>query len=290
MRGKPSFLHIAMKKLFVLLVGAIIASSVFAGSISRGGGSFSSSRSFSSSPARSLGMSRPSISPSRPSYSTPMPSTSPRYSAPAPSVAPSYRAPSSGGGFLSSFGGSFAGSMLGNAIFGHGSGGGGTTVVNGGGAGGGAPTVISQGYSGPSFFDILGFLLVAVIIGLSLWLLWRTFRSSGASPQDEDDATLPFSPVVRFMEIQKAFAAKDVQTLRTLLGPDLVEQILADLPDEPGECTLKSVVYSVLDVSGRVISIRFMAKDTADDSTLKETWHFLRAPYGTSWLLNGIEQ
>lgn len=301
-----------MKKLLTFFLAASMVASSFAGSISRGGGSFSRSV---SSPARSIGMSRPTVtrpatSPSyAPGYSTPRPTTTPTYSGPAPMAAATHApvvAPSTGSTFLSSMGGSFVGSWLGSSI--GSSHGGGTTVVNNGGAGGvpggavlggvpgaAGPVVVAQ--AAPSF-SLAGFLanalvciLLAAAIGGLVWFLWGLVKSKrremqalafSDSPQD-----LPFGPISRFLELQRAFASKDTTTIRAYTTSDLGEQLVHDLPAEATSMTLKSITYDVLDVGARVLSIRHTAIDTQDDTLVDEVWHYTK-DHGT-WLLAGIE-
>lgn len=302
-----------MRKLFTFLLAALLAVTAYAGSISRGGGSFSRSVS-SASTARSIGMSRPSVSkpsstsnyastsrPSyKPSYTPPRPTTSPQYA-----PAPSYSSGGSGGGFLSSMAGGFTGSALGSMLFGnHGSG---TTVVNNGGGGvapavGGAamagapvayaaPVTVS---SGPTMAGLLGNILLCLfllcLIGALIWFVWGVIKTARqrAAEVEMDPEELPFSPIAKFIAIQQAFAARDTMALHVLLGPDMVDQAVADLPDEPSEYTLANIAYHVVDVSPFTISVHFTADDKSDNTTLNEMWHFRRI--GSSWVLNGIEQ
>lgn len=242
--------------------------------------------------------SRPSVAPS---YAPPRPTTTPSYSAPAPTVTHSTSG-SSGGGFWSSFGGAAAGSLVGQAIGGGiGHGGGGTTVVNAGGSGavpvastgavvaGAAPVVVAS--PGPSVASILAsvllWLILAGAIALLVWFMVRVYKAARQERMQESPAALPFSPVSRFLEVQRAFAAKDVPALRALLGPDLIDQTLADLPEEATTPKLAGISYTVADASDGVISIHFKADDLMDNTKLDEVWHFTRV--GGSWVLNGID-
>lgn len=295
-----------MKKLISFLACVLLATSAMAGSFSRGGGSFS--RSFSSpSPARSIGMSRPSVAPSYsrpaapPSYTPPRPTTTPSYSAPATTVTHSTSG-GSGGGFWSSFGGAAAGSLVGQAIGGGIGHGGGTTVVNAGGSGavpvastgavvaGAAPVVVAAS-PGPSVASILAsvllWLILAGAIALLVWFMVRVYKAARQERMQESPTSLPFSPVSRFLEVQRAFAAKDVAALRALLGPDLIDQTLADLPEEATTPKLTGISYTVADVSDGVVSVHFTADDLMDNTKLDEVWHFTRV--GGSWVLNGID-
>lgn len=202
-------------------------------------------------------------------------------------------------------GGAVVGSMIGNALTNnHGS----TTVVTGGGAAPVAAPVAGQSvspgveYAAPAtvvaatqpsssvsssiwsfLFGLIGLVLIAALIWAVVSFV-RRYRSERAM----NTSRLPFSPVALFLEIQHAFAAKDVPALRNLLGGDLLDQLVADLPDEPTKCKLAGISYEVLDIDRDVISIAFKADDLMDNTKLNETWHFVRD--GKSWVLNGIEQ
>lgn len=201
-------------------------------------------------------------------------------------------------------GGAVVGSVVGNALSNNHSN---TTVVTGGGAApvAAAPaqvvspgveyaapaTVVATQQSSSSFassiwsflFGLIGLVLIAGLIWFVVSVI-RRYRSERAVTT----STLPFSPVSKFLEVQRAFAAKDALALRNLLGGDMYEQILADLPDEPAESKLTGISYEVLDIDGDVISIAFKADDLMDNTKLNETWHFVRE--GKAWVLNGIEQ
>ncbi|KAF1042601.1 MAG: hypothetical protein GAK35_02648 [Herbaspirillum frisingense] len=301
-------------KAFVVSLTMVMSATAFAGSISRGGSSFSASRA-SSSPARSMGAVRPSVVPSTPKPTNtpparPVPSTSPRYArTPTPRAsppehisAPAAAAPSSGGTFLSSFGGSFLGSMLGSNLGSHG---GGSTVVNNN---GGVPASAGAagndgGYSGAAssyaqasgestlsrvFAWILGAAVVAAgLVALTLGLVHLRRRQKAAEEAAQEEADrMPFSPVGLFNQLQRAFAGKDEPALRRLLGPDMVDQLLANLPEEKSVEKLANITSEVLDRSPNVISVHFTADDLADNTKLNEVWHFRR--FGTAWQLNGI--
>ena len=134
--------------------------------------------------------------------------------------------------------------------------------------------------------------LVTGLIALVLFIAWRAFKAERQKRAEEaiealGFSPLPFSPVERFMGVQRAFAGKDEQALRQLLGPDLIDQILADLPEQPSQATLAGVSYVMVDRRSDVISIHFNGHDKQDDSELSETWHFIR--YGGAWVVNGID-
>ena len=204
-------------------------------------------------------------------------------------------------------GGALVGSMVGNALTNnHGSN---TTVVTGGGAVpvAAAPVAAQAGapvveYAAPatvvataqpttsissSIWGFLSGLIGLVLIAALIWAVVsfvRRYRSERAVTT----SNLPFSPVSKFLEVQRAFAAKDALALRGLLGEDMYDQLMADLPNEPTESKLVGISYEVLDIDSDVISIAFKADDLMDNTKLNETWHFVRD--GKAWVLNGIEQ
>jgi hypothetical protein len=259
---------------------------------------------------------RPSTTPSpstTPGYSNPAPSYG---SAPAPN----YGGGGFGGGgvtngsmFMSSLGGSLAGNLLGNALFGHGShGGGGTTVINNGtpssgGSGGSVSNgVVASGPgggfvdSGPggsnfsqpkkeytvwSFIaDLIGFVfVVAILLGIA-WLFYKGFQMvRNFINKERGVSTQPFNPTARFWEIQRAFAAADVPFLKTLLGPDLVDEATNGL--EASTLSLSGVSHEVRLNNNTEFSIWYTFTDAGE--TVNQVWHYEK--FGTDWLLNGIE-
>ena len=127
-----------------------------------------------------------------------------------------------------------------------------------------------------------------VFIAALLAVVWFVVNKIKRVRAKANPGGLPFSPVGRFLEVQYAFASKDAGVLRALLGKDLVDQILANLPEgEPRQQTIWAVHYNVVDVSTNAISIIYTAEDSADNTTLQETWHYV--PSGAAWVLNGIE-
>jgi len=257
----------------------------------------------------------------RPS-TTPTPSTTPGYSnsapsygsAPSPGFSPGYSAPSpgigAGGVFMSSLGGSFAGTFLGNALFGHGShGGGSTTVINNGtpsaGSGSVSNGVVASGPSngfdsGPgssnfsqpkkeytvwSFIaDVFGFVIVvALLLGIA-WLFYKGFQLvRNFINKERGVSTQPFNPTQQFWTIQKAFAAADVATLNSLLGPDIVDELTNGLT--PSTVTLHNVSHEVRLTNNTEFSIWYTFEDAGQ--TVNQVWHYEK--FGKDWKLNGIE-
>ena len=216
----------------------------------------------------------------------------------------------SGGGFGSTFMGAMTGTMVGNALFGnHGNSGGGTTVINNGTPGtvtsstssGVYPstTVSSDGavvtsssivqpkkeYDVWSFIaDVIGFVFVIAILGLIAfggYLAFKAIRSYVNKERGVSD--LPLQPTQRFWEIQKAFSTADVDTLKTLLGPDIVDELTNGL--EPQTLTLKNVSHEIRLQNSHELSVWYKFED--DGEEVNQVWHYER--FGSAWKLNGIE-
>lgn len=244
-------------------------------------------------------------------YSSPSPSYG---SANTPSYGGGYAAPSpglgAGGVFASSLGGSLVGTMIGNSLFGHGSHGSGTTVINNGTPSGGtvssggnvAPqtlvgsdgtVVTSNGFVQPkkeytvwSFIaDLIGFVfVVAILLGIA-WLLYKGFQLVRTYVNKERGVSnTPFNATQRFWEIQKAFAAADLTTLQTLLGPDVVDELTMDL--QPSSITIKNVSHETRLQNASEFSIWYKFNEI-DGSEINQVWHYEK--FGNDWKLNGIE-
>jgi len=256
----------------------------------------------------------------------PTPTTTPGYSNPGPTYGsaptPNYGGSGFGGGggglgaggvFMSSLGGSLAGNLLGNALFGHSSHGGGTTVINNGtpSAGGGSGSVsngvvasgptngFDNGPGGSSFSqptkkeytvwsfiaDIIGFVfVVAILLGVA-WLFYKGFKmvKNFVNRERGVATTMPFQPTARFWEIQRAFAAADVSFLKTLLGPDLVDEATNNLT--PSTITLHNVSYEVKLTNPREFSVHYTFEDAGE--VVDQVWHY--ELHDGDWKLNGIE-
>jgi hypothetical protein len=201
---------------------------------------------------------------------------------------------------MSSLGGSFAGTILGNAISGNHGNNGGTTIVNNG--GGTAPvqgsvdgsgTVIqsapvaqqsSGGGMGSIIWNVILFaVLIAVIVGICL-LFYKGFKMLMEYVNKERGvSTIPFNPTQRFWEIQKAFAAADLVALKGLLGPDVADEMTNDL--QPSTITLHNVSHEVRLSNRNEFSIWYKFEDGGEE--VNQVWHYER--FGQEWLLNGIE-
>lgn len=248
------------------------------------------------------------------------PSTTPNYSNSGPSYGsantPNYGGGGFGGGvtngstFMSSLGGSFAGTVLGNMIFGgHGSHGGGTTVINNGGSGtAGVPSsgsvAAGPGVSGDSQFnpggvssqpkkeytvwsfiaDVIGFVfVVAILLGVA-WLFYKGFQMvRNFINKERGVSTQPFNPTQQFWRIQRAFAEADVTELKVLLGPDIVDEMTNGLT--PSTVTLHNVSHEVRLANNTEFSIWYTFEDAGE--TINQVWHYEK--FGKDWKLNGIE-
>lgn len=293
-----------MKRLLLSVIAVLFSTVAVAGSFSSGGRSFGGGS--SSSSARSMGMSRPATVPSTPTYSRPS------YTAPAPKPSTTTSSvPSStnnttvihhdsgggGGGFMSSFGGSFLGSMLGSSIASHPVAAAPVVAgapVAGGMATSGGAVVVEQGPSfGAMFLGFILILMAAGILGMLIYGFVSYFREQREEKQRMEkfqmmkgNLPLPFSPVSMFLGIQRAFASRDEAALRGYLGEDMIEQALADLPSEVRESKFVGVTYETREVNDNVISILFKATDAIDNIKVNEVWHFTKQQ--GRWVLNGI--
>lgn len=235
--------------------------------------------------------------------STPAPhyTPTPHYSSPAPVVV------QSGGGFGSTFMGAMTGTMVGNALFGNHSNGGGTTVINNGTPNNGGtvatgPGVVSgndaqfnpggvsvqpkKEYGVWSFIaDVIGFvILLAVLTGLA-WVVYKGFQMvRNYVNKERGVSNIPFQPNQKFWEIQKAFAAADVTALQNLLGPDVVDELTNGLT--ASTLTLKNVSHEVRLANNTEFSIWYKFED--DGTEVNQVWHYEKFGGGV-WKLNGIE-
>ena len=249
------------------------------------------------------------------------PSTTPGYSNPGPTYGsaptPNYGGGYGGGGvtngsmFMSSLGGSLVGNMIGNSLFGHGSHGGGTTVINNGTPSGSGGSVsngavasgpgggfVDSGPGGSSFSqpakkeytvwsfiaDVFGFVIViALLLGVA-WLFYKGFQLvRNFINKERGVSTQPFNPTQQFWTIQKAFAAADVAQLQTLLGPDVVDELTNGLT--ASTVTLHNVSHEVRLSNNTEFSIWYTFEDAGE--TINQVWHYEK--FGKDWKLNGIE-
>lgn len=247
-------------------------------------------------PAQAAGTSTGSTTGSS-SYSAP----APQYSAPAPVVVQS-----GGSGFGSSFAGALGGTIVGNALFGNHGNGGGTTVINNGTPSNGTvttgPSVVdSNGQSvsngtvvvqqkesmgmGTIILNIILFAILVFVIFIVVFLFYRGFKLAKEYIDKERGVgpNMPFQPTAQFWEIQKAFASADIDKLKTLLGPDMVDEMTANL--QPSTISLHNVSHEVRLNTPREFSVWYKFED--DGAEVNQVWHFEK--FGSTWQLNGIE-
>lgn len=230
------------------------------------------------------------------SFSSPSPSyaPAPNYGSPAPVVV------QSGGGFGSTFLGAMTGSMVGNALFGNHGHGGGTTVINNGTPGttngvvsSGEGVVTSNGmvvlpkkeYTVWSFIaDVIGFVIVVILLLCVAWLIYKGVRLIyDYINKERGVSTQPFNPTKQFWQIQNAFSLADVDVLKTLLGPDVVDEMTNGLT--PSTITLHNVSHEVRLTNNTEFSVWYKFEDGGEE--VNQVWHYEK--FGRDWLLNGIE-
>lgn len=238
------------------------------------------------------------------------PVTAPRV-APAPSYG--YATPpapqvTNGSTFMSSLGGSFVGSALGNMIFGNHGSGGGTTVINNTGGGSApsasaaaastAPAVDPNGFSpmpaqsvAPSYGigslikDIfLTVFLIGLIVGVA-FLFYKGYKMIRDYVRKERGVatTLPFDPLQQFWKIQRSFAAADVGELRLLLGGGIENELTQNLA--VSEVSVYNVSYELVLSNATEISVHYTFFD--DNEEIDQVWHYER--HDAQWKLQGIE-
>lgn len=207
--------------------------------------------------------------------------------------------------FMSSLGGSFLGSWIGSSIGNHNSSGGTTVINNGGGSSGTAGAVGPSAGSIDSQFnpggvsvqpkkeygvwsfiaDLIGFVfVVAILLGIA-WLLYKGFQMvRNYVNKERGVSNIPFQPNQKFWEIQKAFAAADVDALQNLLGPDVIDELTNGLT--PSTLTLHNVSHEVRLANNTEFSIWYRFED--DGAEVNQVWHYEKFGGGL-WKLNGIE-
>jgi hypothetical protein len=208
---------------------------------------------------------------------------------------------------MGSLGGAVAGTLIGNALFNHGNNGGTTVVNNGSGGSNGSSSssatgMVDQGGQGSQTQpmispqqssygswgftkDVISFaFLIAILVGLA-WLFYKGFKmvSSYIKRERGDVLTQPFSPTAKFWEIQKAFGAADIEKLKGLLGPDLVDELTMDA--QPSELALHNVSHEIVLNNPREFSIHYTFEDSGE--VIDQVWHY--ELHNSSWKLNGIE-
>lgn len=105
---------------------------------------------------------------------------------------------------------------------------------------------------------------------------------------DADDYQIDFSLVERFLQINRALAKRDSDTLSRLVSADMLGNMSALLPDEPYYFTAL-VAYEVIATDRRdgLMSVFYTGEDLHDKEAINEVWHYKR--HGDAWLLVGVE-
>ena len=234
----------------------------------------------------------------RPVPVAPRPTTTPGVVPSAPTYGnapvPSYSQPYGGGSpFMSSLGGSFLGSWLGSSMGSRNnapvvvnSGGGYAAPTEVGGVSAVAPQAVPKSYGiGDFIIDVLLFaILIALLVGLGL-LFYKGMKMMKAYVARERGIgpAQPFNPTAQFWLVQKAFAEGDAVMLKSLLGPDLVDEGTRNL--EKSELTLSKVSHEVVLNNPREFSVHYKFND--DLVVVDQVWHYEK--FDNVWKLNGIE-
>lgn len=133
--------------------------------------------------------------------------------------------------------------------------------------------------------DVIAFaILVALVVGIA-FLFYKGFKmvKNFVNRERGVGESQPFPPTARFWEIQRAFATADVASLKTLLGPDLVDEATQNL--EATTLNLSGISHEVRLNTPREFSVWYTFTD--GDETINQVWHFEK--FGNVWQLNGIE-
>lgn len=158
-----------------------------------------------------------------------------------------------------------------------------------------APVVVQQqkGYSLFSLIgDMLGFAIVALLAlgivfgGYMLFKRTRKFIEQEKQEAVEEraaDPVQPFAPVGKFWAIQRAFSDADVVALKSQLGPDVVDELTANL--EPTVIQISNVSSDVLLLTNTEFSVHYTFTD--NNEQVNQVWHY--EVHDGQWKLNGIE-
>lgn len=138
------------------------------------------------------------------------------------------------------------------------------------------------------------------ILALMGFAMWRKSRRPKANASmrpattyaDSDfnvkamTADLPFTPMTMFWDIQRAHAGADAATLRQLLGPDLVDEMVANATTI-SPMTLSGVSYVLADdgLESGIITVQYTFYDAGE--RVIQNWHYIEV--AGHWLLNGID-
>ena len=137
---------------------------------------------------------------------------------------------------------------------------------------------------GSFILDVILFaVLIAVVVGLSV-LLYKGFKMlRGYVDNERGVDSNPFAPTERFWTIQKAFGAADKETLKSLLGPDMRDEVLNNIT--PCELNISKVSHEVRLLNNREFSVLYKFDD--EGSYVVQVWHYEK--HDGEWKLNGIE-
>lgn len=241
---------------------------------------------------------------SRPAYAPTNPATTPVYSQPASNV-------TNGSTFMSSLGGSFVGSALGNMIFGNHGATGSTTVINNGAGGSAAPAastttgpssgaipyvdsngvVTTQQYQ-PQSYGLWGFIkdvflfgVLVLLIGGIGFVFYQGFKKLKAYWNRERGVATaqPVNPTQMFWRIQQMHSEGSVSGLTELLGPNIVDELTQNL--KPYTLLISRVSHEVVLSNAQEFSVHYTFYE--DGARLDQVWHY--ELINGSWKLNGIE-
>ena len=246
----------------------------------------------------------PSTVQSRPAYAPTNPATTPVYSQSASNV-------TNGSTFMSSLGGSFVGSALGNMIFGNHGSSGSTTVINNGTGGSAAPAatttagpsagpttyvdsngVVTSQQHQPQSYGLWGFIKDVFLIGVLVLLIggigfvfYQGFKKLKAYWNRERGIApvQPVNPTQMFWRIQQMHSEGSVSGLTELLGPDVIDELTQNL--QPYTLLISQVSHEVVLSNAREFSVHYTFYE--DSTKLDQVWHY--ELINGSWKLNGIE-
>lgn len=140
--------------------------------------------------------------------------------------------------------------------------------------------------------DMLGFVIVAALALAIVFGGYMVFkRSKKFIEQEKQEAAevhaaeiaQPFAPVSKFWTIQRAFSDADVVALKAQLGPDVVDELTANI--EPTAIQISNVSSDILHLTSTEFSVHY--KFTDNNEQIDQVWHY--EVHDGQWKLNGIE-
>jgi hypothetical protein len=268
----------------------------------------------SMSGGRSVGVSRPAVVRSVPTYRPAPVAAAPRpaLTTPAAPVAPAthnttiihQNGGGGGGGFGSSFLGGAAGAVVGNALMQpH------TPVVVQQPAVVAAPAAVAaqpqmidpspvaqapvyvapaRDTSNTALTLFTWFLVLTGIAVIGYWLfVWLDNYLLQRKRNKMLNEPLGFDPIVFFLNTQAAFFGRKKAELRQLLGPNLYTMMVSGMPSVVSRHVFM-VNFDVISRYPDEVSIRYRGEDTTDGEPVDEVWHFVKV--NGVWVVDGIEQ